>query len=72
MVQWLRLCTLNAGGMGSKHGQGTKIPHASLCVKKKKNLIKNKTQLSIIIANTYIGPTISQTLFRGKKIHLFT
>jgi len=35
--------------------------------KKKKILIKNKTQLSIIIANTYIGPTISQTLFRGKK-----
>ena len=28
-VQWLRLCTPNAGGMGSIPGQGTKIPHAT-------------------------------------------
>ena len=46
--------------------------HTPLFVSKKIFLIKNKTQLSIIIANTYIGPTISQTLFRGKNIHLFT
>ena len=28
-VQWLRLCTSNAGGGGSIPGQGTKIPHAT-------------------------------------------
>ena len=27
-VQWLRLCTSTAGGMGSNPGQGTKILHA--------------------------------------------
>ena len=27
-VQWLRLCTSNAGGAGSNPGQGTKIPRA--------------------------------------------
>ena len=34
-VQWLRLCTSIAGGMGSVPGQGTKIPHASRCGPKK-------------------------------------
>ena len=31
MVQWLRLCTSNAGGMGLIPGQGTEIPHATRC-----------------------------------------
>ena len=26
-VQWLRICTSNAGGTGSTPGQETKIPH---------------------------------------------
>ena len=26
-VQWLRFCTSNTGGTGSKPGRGTKIPH---------------------------------------------
>ena len=34
-VQWLRLYTSIAGGMGSVPGQGTKIPHASWCGPKK-------------------------------------
>ena len=29
VVQWLRLCLPNAGGVGSIPGQGAKIPHAS-------------------------------------------
>ena len=29
VVQWLRLCTPNAGGLGSIPGQRTKIPHAA-------------------------------------------
>ena len=32
VVQWLRLCTSNAGiagGAGLTHGQETKIPHAT-------------------------------------------
>ena len=28
VVQWLRLCVSNAGGLGSIPGGGTKIPHA--------------------------------------------
>ena len=31
MVQWLRLCAPNAGGMGSMPGQGTNVLHA-VCV----------------------------------------
>ena len=29
VVQWLRLCTPNAGDTGFIPGQGTKIPHAA-------------------------------------------
>ena len=42
MVQWLRVCTSRAGGMGSILGQETKIPHAMW--QKKKN--KNKPKVS--------------------------
>ena len=34
-VQWLRLCTSNAGGMGLNPGGGTKILHATQCSLKK-------------------------------------
>ena len=37
MVQWLRLCVSNAGGVGLIPGQGTKIPHICLAVGQKKN-----------------------------------
>ena len=36
VVQLLRLCAPNAGGMGSIPGQGTKIPHAARRGQKKK------------------------------------
>ena len=36
VVQWLRLCTPSAGGMGSIPGQRTKIPHAMQHSQKKK------------------------------------
>ena len=36
-VQWLRLSTSIAGGAGLIPGQGTKIPHAARCGRKKKN-----------------------------------
>ena len=42
MVQWLRLSASNAsnaGGVGLTPGQGTKIPHAMQCGKKKKKKI---------------------------------
>ena len=29
VVQWLRLCAPNAGGLGSIPGGGTKIPHTT-------------------------------------------
>ena len=38
-VQWLRLCTSNAGGMSSIPGWGTGIPHAVLHSQKKQNLL---------------------------------
>ena len=31
VVQWLKCCASNAGGMGLIPGQGTKIPYAMLC-----------------------------------------
>ena len=40
VVQWLRLSIPNAGGAGSIPGQGTKIPHAVCCTKKKKNFFE--------------------------------
>ena len=36
LVQWLRLYISNAEAVGSIPGQGTKIPHAAWCGKKKK------------------------------------
>ena len=36
MVQCIGLCTSTSGGTGSIPGQGTKIPHAVQCSKKKK------------------------------------
>ena len=43
-VQWLRLCTSNAGGAGLIPGWGTKIPHATWYGQKlkKKNTQKNQ------------------------------
>ena len=38
MVQWLRFCTLNAGGRGLIPGRRTKIPYATLP--------KSKTQIN--------------------------
>ena len=32
-VQWLRLCTSNAGSVSSISGQGTKTPHAGVAKK---------------------------------------
>ena len=43
VVQWLRLCTSTAGGMGSIPGRGTKIPHATWHgLKKKKERKREK------------------------------
>ena len=39
-IQWLRHHASNAGGIGSIPGQGTKIPHATGCGKKKKIIKK--------------------------------
>ena len=34
LIQWLRLCTFNAGSVSSVPNQGTKIPHAMWCGQK--------------------------------------
>ena len=50
VVQWLRLCVLNAGGVGLIPDQGTRILHAvsqNKIKKKKKNMIwRNKSNES--------------------------
>ena len=47
MVQWLRLSTSNAGGMGSIPGQGTKIRHAVWHGHKEKK--KKKTLKKVLL-----------------------
>ena len=48
VVQWLKLWTSNdAGGTGLIPGQGTKIPHATHCSLKKKNIFLSNAQLAI-------------------------
>ena len=51
VVQWLRLCALNAGGTGLIPGQGLKILHAVRC-SKKQNYVH--VMASIKAAKTYI------------------
>ena len=42
-VQWLRLCTFNARGLGLIPGVETKIPHTARCDQKNKyHSLKNK------------------------------
>ena len=49
VIQWLRLCISNAGGVGLILSQGTKIPHAELCSQKKsKQASKNRQIFSVI------------------------
>ena len=43
-IQWLRLCTSNAGGPGSVPDWGTKILQAVRMAKKKKKKPKTKKQ----------------------------
>ena len=44
VVQWLKLCASNAGGMGLISSQGTKILHAEQCSRKEKK--KKRTQFN--------------------------
>ena len=44
VVQWLRFPAPNAGGMGSIHGRGTKIPHSARSGQKKKKKVKEKKE----------------------------
>ena len=58
VVQWLRLCTYNAGCTGSVPDWGTKIPHASghgQKKKKKKKKKKKEEELDISIRKTIVG-----------------
>ena len=46
VVQWLRLCTPNAGRVGSIPGRGTKIPHASWHCQKMINIARTHLRWS--------------------------
>ena len=52
VVQWLRLCTFNAEDLSSIPGQGTKIPHAAWCGRKRFFLIIIKANSSSSGLNT--------------------
>ena len=43
-VQWLRLCTSHAVGVGLIPGQGTRVPHAEWYYQKKK---KKKSRMKV-------------------------
>ena len=45
-VKGLRFCAATAGSAGVIPGQGTKIPHAEWCSKKKKSQIRTPEPLS--------------------------
>ena len=55
VVQWLRLCTPNAGDTGSIPGWGTKVPYVVGC--------KKKLQSISSLGNRYMGAYIL-TLFQ--------
>ena len=63
MVQWLRLCTSNAGCMGLIPGWGTQIPHAAWHGpnKQEKNLKRNEVKICKI-------SDVSQYMIIGKVI----
>ena len=64
MVQWLRLCTSNAGSAGSIPDWGTKIPHAAWqgCkqIKQKNRFFKKFLEevLLVVFIFTESGTTI--------------
>ena len=58
VVQWLRLCTSNAGGAGLIPGQGTKIPHAVVCSKKKKKKTKLTSQIMPLLTEVHCLPQL--------------
>ena len=50
VVQWLRLHTPNAGGMGSIPGQGTRISHAAQHAKNRKGYACHPTLSALLVA----------------------
>ena len=75
MVQWLRLCAPNAGGMGSIPSWGNKIPHAIQCSQKQNQISQNKPrtqQQNITTTNTVVVGKIKilQELSKGRDTKL--
>ena len=52
MVQWLGLSTFTVATPGSIPGQGTKIPHATLWLKKKKKKRKDLREQALCHVRT--------------------
>ena len=64
VVQWLRFCASEAGGIGSIPDQGTKIPHAGRCGH---NIFFLKTYISVEIKGIlyHLSPrlfTVTETM----------
>ena len=58
MVQWLRLCTSTARGVGSISGWRTKIPYAAQ--PKNNNAIKQKYRASLVAQTVKNPPAIQE------------
>ena len=60
MVEWLRLWTSTAGGIGLIPGQDTKIPHA-VCSAAKKNEIQRKIAKLLKLLAVVLGFSAEST-----------
>ena len=67
VVQWLRLCTSNAGRTGSFPGSGTKIPHASWCGQKKQQQNKTRPVYINYLQGTQFRSKDTQTESEGRE-----
>ena len=69
MVQWLRLCTSNAGSAGFIPGQGTKIPCVDTAKKKKDRKEKMRKGQSGWTTDTSVGSQeIRQDMSKGQAL----
>ena len=58
MIQWLGLHAFNAKGAGSISGQGTKIPQATQCGKKRKERESERAGTSsVLLTDLYLAPS---------------
>ena len=73
VVQWLRLQACTAGGTDSIPGQGTKIPHAAQCGRKKKKEKKiwmTRITRQVIFPYYFLSHVICMSVIKSNVEHL--